>query len=192
MSWEIDKTFECCYGHRVWSQSLNGNYADNLKCACRHQHGHQGKIQVFLTGPDLNDTGMITDFRHLEWLKKFIDTCIDHRFILDIKDPLYNKIIGEDKKLIPVYVPMTNYVAGYDIDLSDIEIDSPEYEYYEGMFLVKFVPTSENLSKWIANIADYRMKELDVAVTRVDWWETPKSRSTYHMPVAVFENGKRM
>ena len=68
----IDKTFEFCYGHRVWTQVLNGEYADNLKCACRHLHGHEGKVQVFLTANDLNESGMITDFRHLECLKTLI------------------------------------------------------------------------------------------------------------------------
>ena len=49
MTWVIDKTIEFCYGHRVWTQKLDGKYADDLKCACRHLHGHEGKVQVYLT-----------------------------------------------------------------------------------------------------------------------------------------------
>lgn len=177
--WIIDKTFEFCYGHRVHTQTLNGEYAADLKCACRHLHGHEGKMQVFLTAPTLDKTGMVTDFRHLEWLKKWINTYIDHQFIIDKNDPLYNQLIG-DKQLVPVLVPDTNFIAGWNVDLSELQPNTPEYEYYEGMFVVNFVPTSENLSEWMANIAESKMSKLGVSVHHIDWWETPKSRSVYY------------
>jgi 6-pyruvoyltetrahydropterin/6-carboxytetrahydropterin synthase len=190
--WVIDKTFEFCYGHRVWTQTLNGKYSDDLKCACRHLHGHEGKVQIFMTGAGLDATGMITDFRHLEWLKKFINLCIDHQFIIDRSDPLYNRIVGNDKLLIPVVLPgYPEYIVGHTIDLSDLIDSTPEYEYYDGLFIVNFVPTSENLSKWIADFTDFKMKDLNVAVSQVDWWETPKSRSCYIRDTAVFEHGVR-
>ena len=192
MKWIIDKTFEFCYGHRVWTQTLNGKYADDLKCACRHRHGHEGKVQVFLTGERLDDTGMITDFRHLEWLKKFINAYIDHRFIADKNDPAFDMMIGKNKKLLPVYVPGTEYIIGYRIDTSELDSKSFEYELDEGVLAVDFVPTSENLSKWMADFVDFKMKDLNVAVEKVDWWETPKSRSTYIRPQALFKDGKRM
>lgn len=176
----IDKTFEFCYGHRVWTQKLNGEYAADLKCACRHLHGHEGKMQVYLTAEKLDQTGMITDFRHLEWLKKFINTYIDHQFIIDRNDPLYDKIIGQDKLLYPVHVPNTDHIAGYHIDLSSLQPDTPEYEYFEGFMVVDFVPTSENLSSWMADLVEVKMKELNVTVHHIDWWETPKSRSVFY------------
>jgi len=176
--WVIDKTFEFCYGHRVHTQTLNGEYAEDLKCACRHLHGHEGKIQVFLTAHGLDKTGMITDFRHLEWLKKWINTNIDHQFLIDKVDPLYGQIIG-DKKLIPVYVPDTNFVAGWKIDLSDLLENTPEYEYYEGFLIIDFVPTSEKLSQWMAELVEAKMNKIGVVVQQIHWWETPKSRSTY-------------
>lgn len=178
MTWVIDKTFEFCYGHRVWTQKLNGEYAADLKCACRHLHGHEGKVQVFLSGTGLDQTGMITDFRHLEWLKQWINTYIDHQFIIDKSDPLYDQIIGK-RNLKPVYVPNTNFVAGWHLDLTGLEENTPEYEYYEGFMVVDFVPTSERLSAWLAEIVEVKMKPLNVWVTQIDWWETPKSRSSF-------------
>jgi 6-pyruvoyltetrahydropterin/6-carboxytetrahydropterin synthase len=177
----IDKTFEFCYGHRVWTQKLNGEYAADLKCACRHLHGHEGKMQVYLKSPsgELDPTGMVTDFRHLEWLKKWINTYIDHQFILDHSDPLYNQLIG-DRKLIPALIPETTHVAGYNIYLGDLEPNTPEYEYYEGFFIVDFVPTSENLSSWMADLVEVKMSKLNVTVDHIDWWETPKSRSVFY------------
>lgn len=178
--WVIDKTFEFCYGHRVWTQKLNGKFAADLKCACRHLHGHEGKMQVYLTGDKLDNTSMVTDFRHLEWLKKWINENIDHQFILDMADPLYDQMVGYSRARIPVYVPDTNYVAGYKLDLDDLPPDSPEYEYYDGFLIVTFVPTSEKLSEWMAELVDVKMCELNVKVDHIDWWETPKSRSVFY------------
>lgn len=177
--WIIDKAFEFCYGHRVWTQKLNGEYAADLKCACRHLHGHEGRMQVHLTASDLDNTGMITDFRHLEWLKKWINEYIDHQFIIDQNDPLYNQLIG-DKSLINAYVPDTSFCAGSTVDLSNLDPNTPEYEYYEGFFIVDFVPTSENLSKWMADLVESKMSKLGVTVDHVTWYETPKSCSVYH------------
>ena len=186
MSWIIDKTFEFCYGHRVWTQELNGEYAADLKCACRHLHGHEGKMQVYLTPNreeigvnSLDKTGMVTDFRHLEWLKKWINTYIDHQFIIDKADPLYGQIVG-DRGLVPVLVPDTDFVAGWHLDLTGLTENTPEYEYYEGFMVVDFVPTSERLSAWMAELVEVKMRKLGVTVHHIDWWETPKSRSSYY------------
>ena len=187
MSWIIDKTFEFCYGHRVWTQELNGEYAADLKCACRHLHGHEGKMQVYLEPNraevginSLDKTGMVTDFRHLEWLKQWINTYIDHQFIIDKADPLYGQIVG-NRALVPVMVPDTNHIAGWHLDLSDLTENTPEYEYYEGFMVVDFVPTSERLSAWMAELVEVKMRKLGVRVHHIDWWETPKSRSVYYM-----------
>lgn len=174
----ISKVFEFAYGHRVHTQCLNGAYSDDLKSACRHLHGHEGKVQVFLSAETLDLTGMITDFRHMEWLKKWINNNIDHQFLLDKNDPLYPSMIG-DKKLIPVLIPESDEIAGWHIDLTDIEVCTPEYEYFEGFFIVNFVPTSENLSKWLAGVINPKMNLLNVWVSRIDWNETPKSCATY-------------
>ena len=122
----------------------------------------------------------VTDFRHTEWLKKFINENIDHQFIIDKDDPLINKLIDVDTKVIPVLVPDTAHVAGWKIDLTDVEPNTPDYEYKEGFFIVDFVPTSENLSSWMAKLVDVKMAGLGVRVHHIDWWETPKSRSVYY------------
>lgn len=198
MYWEIDKTFECCYGHRVWAQKLNGKYSDNLTCKCRFRHGHQGTIRVHLYGEVLDKQGMVTDFRHTEWLKRLIDSFVDHKFIVDKNDPAYDILVGVNKILVPVTLPgHDEYIIGYTILVDEDLLNSSderiaghaEVEY--GTLVVDFIPTSENLSKWIADLVDYKMKELNVAVSKVEWWETPKSRATYHRPKAIFKDGIR-
>lgn len=177
--WKISKTFNLAYGHRVWTQQLNGDFANDLKCACRHLHGHEGKIQVFLSGDELDHTGMITDFRHLEFFKKWIDKFVDHKFIIDKNDPLFQRLVG-DVSLSPITIPGCSTIAGFLVAPDDLGVEgTPEFEMMEGFLIVDFVPTSENLSKWIFVLISEKMRQIDVNCTQVDWWETEKSVSSY-------------
>lgn len=192
MKWTIDKSFDWCYGHRVWSQELNADFtgADGTCLACRHLHGHQGKLKVMLEGDELT-RGMVTDFKHLGWMKTFIDDVLDHKFIMDINDPL---IVHECPEY--TYRPFTSgtgkgpgelkldlskcnhYDEGYWMPRQDIlytDAIQAIREKYEGMVFVDFVPTSENLSAWLLEIARKKMAKLDVKVVAVEFWETPKS-----------------
>ena len=131
--------------------------------------------------PKLDNTGMVTDFRHLEWLKKWINEYIDHQFIIDKNDPLFTRMLGEKVDLVPIFVPDTDHVAGWHIHpLYFANMNGPEQEYYEGFMIVNFVPTSENLSAWMAELVQAKMKKLGVTVHHIDWWETPKSRSVFY------------
>lgn len=84
--YKIAKQFDFCYGHRVWSQSLNPIFSLDSCLKCRHLHGHQGTINIFLEAEELKE-GMVTDFKHLNWFKKWLDDTLDHKFIMDINDP---------------------------------------------------------------------------------------------------------
>lgn len=215
MTWMIDKQFSFCYGHRVWSQELIGDYCEtgDACCKCRHLHGHEGLVHVFLEGEEL-ERGMVTDFKHLGWLKNYLDDNLDHKFIVDRNDPWFEQIINgrlvtgekivevsEDQRqivpvemlqvadgtddtgylrqleLVPAYVPGTELIGGYNLDVS--ELSGPEEEFYEGFFIVDFLPTSEHLSQWVYNVAKAKMDLINVKVSQVDWFETPKSRSSY-------------
>ncbi len=185
--WVIDKTLEFCYGHRVWTQKLDVEFSIDASCKCRHLHGHQAKVQIFLESKNLNDQGMVTDFKHLGWAKKFYDDYIDHKFILDINDPLFEKMTGissgadfdncTKKAMLPGTINHVGWVIA--TEKLALENDSVQREYLDGFFLVDFVPTSENLAAWTHQLIQFKMKKLDVKVSRVDWWETPKSRATY-------------
>lgn len=188
--WVIDKQFSFCYGHRVWTQKLVEEFCEtgDTSCKCRHLHGHEGLVHVFLEGEEL-ERGMVTDFKHLGWLKNFLDDNIDHRFIIDKRDPMFFMLVENLHKdltgkirmpLREVKVPGTDHVAGYEIDLSNVkQVSTPEYETLEGYFIVEFTPTSENLSKWLFDCVQAKMNKLGIKVSQIDWYETPKSRSSY-------------
>lgn len=176
---EISKSIGFDYGHRVWTQKLNSEFSIDDSCVCRHLHGHRAKVDVHLKSDTLDPQGMVTDFKHLGWLKQFLDNYIDHKFILDKNDPLFDKFLGTDyDHLYPIPIPGTKTIVGECVE-PYAPAGTPEYEWYESFFIVDFIPTSENLSKWLHNIVETKMEELNVEVPKIVWWETPTSKSMY-------------
>jgi len=177
MKWQISKQFDFCYGHRVWSQELNTEYSLDDCLMCRHLHGHQGKVLVHMESENL-ENGMVTDFKHLNWFKKFLDDTIDHKFIIDINDPLFPTLLPhyKDKKnLVEMkenyQIPDLNLVKNEEIQIREM---------YEGFIVVNFVPTSENLSAWLLKIVQEKMARIGIKVSHLEYFETPKSRSVVY------------
>jgi len=201
----IDKSFSFCYGHRVHNQRLDTRFTESGDAclACRHLHGHEGLVKVFLEEDYNSDSreisnvekmGMVTDFKHLGWFKNFLDDVLDHKMILDLKDPLLKEecsyLLDDDgefamelvQKMPEGYwVPdltiiretLDKYISSYNFDEKEAQAI---FEKYEGMVFVDFVPTSENLSAWLLEIAQKKMEDLpNVRVKAVEYWETPKS-----------------
>lgn len=181
--WVIAKEFNFCYGHRVWSQELLEDYALTTHCKCRHLHGHEGKIIVHLSGDELTN-GMVVDFNNLNFVKKYIDDYLDHKFIMDINDPL-----------IPHEVPIIDEVGGVEEALEEVHIDMVHLhrirptlltnlplhlkEKYEGLVFVNFVPTSENLCEWFYRVVSNKMKKININVESITFYETPKSSCVF-------------
>lgn len=183
--YKIDKEFNFCYGHRVWTQELNTKYSMDNACACRRLHGHNGLIKVGLEAQELKN-GMVTDFKHLNFFKKILDDDFDHKFIMDINDPLFDLTFSLYKMFL------SDYKNG-----SDIIIDKKFYktinvnalkrynfereitELYEGLVIVDFVPTSENLSKMFYEVVKEKLGDF-AKVSFIDFWETPKSHCRYN------------
>ena len=171
--WEISKEFDFCYGHRVWSQSLNVEFSLDSCLMCRHLHGHQGKAIVYLKASNL-ENGMVTDFKHLNWFKKFLDDVIDHKFIIDINDPLFSTLLPNINKN-----SLISFKEGYKtVNLENFKNEL--LELYESYIIVDFVPTSENISAWLLNIVQDKMDKLNIKVSKIEFLETPKSKSTFY------------
>ena len=195
--WVIDKQFDFCFGHRVWSQELNTKYSLDGCLACRHLHGHQGKVKLFLGANDLNK-GMVTDFKHTNIFKKWLDDVMDHKFVIDVNDPLFSNLAGDilltpDESLSWYENLMVDYNSEYnyarpDLDhiadiLSKLNISDAQkqaiFEKYEGLIVVNFIPTSERLCQWWYEVANKMLNGLGIDVVAVEYWETPKSHCRY-------------
>ena len=190
MRWVIDKSFSFCYGHRVHNQRLDTNFTESGDAclACRHLHGHEGLVKVFLAADTLKND-MVTDFKHLGWMKNFLDDTLDHKFIIDRKDPIFSDLlrhyVDENDEMdcevmhwfaegywVPDLTYITNRLKGKSLSEDQ---KRALLEKYEGIVVVDFVPTSENLCAWLLSIAQKKMAPLGVDVVAVEYWETPKS-----------------
>lgn len=177
MKWQISKQFDFCYGHRVWSQELNTEFSLDDCLMCRHLHGHQGKVLVHMESEKL-ENGMVTDFKHLNWFKKFLDDTIDHKFIIDINDPLFPTLLPHYKNKENLISMKENYRIPNLTTVQNEEIYIQEM--YEGFIIVDFVPTSENLSAWLLKIVQEKMSKIDIKISHLEYFETPKSRSVVY------------
>ena len=85
MPYRVCEEIHFCYGHRLLG--FDG--------PCRHPHGHNARVQVFLKGDRLDSQGMLYEFGHLKrLLKSWIDETLDHRMVLQREDPLVQALQG--------------------------------------------------------------------------------------------------
>ena len=186
----IDKEFNWEGGHRVWSQKLNERYALDTACVCRHLHGHSYRCKIGLSSQTLNN-GMVTDFKHLNFVKSIIDTYLDHKFMLDISDPLFDTIFPDYKDIastpecaytIKDFKGFFKYVDVAHLD-EIFEFKPEELEHIESFVVVDFVPTSENICKFLYELINFELEDLiepaDIKLEFVELWETPKSHCKY-------------
>lgn len=182
---EIKKSFEFDYGHRVWSQNLNKDLSVDDKLVCRHLHGHRGVVEIFLTSDNLRH-GMVTDFKHLNWLKVALDCIADHKFIIDMNDPQFERIVGTafDKLEIQnnhIQIGDKSYYTKTSSIVPPPDAIESAREILEGFTICYFVPTSENLAMWLFKVVNEIMVDNvpGVKVSKVIWRETPKTYAEY-------------
>lgn len=197
--WTITKEFQGCYGHRVYTQQLDAELSCNSPCKCRHFHGHETRILVKLSSDELDERGMVHDFVDLNFIKKFIDDVIDHKLILCDKDPIIKHSFPlidfnfDSANVISYTIDdiITDTIYDYKVTHQEVNLNHSNFsgadpfilETYGGITLVSFVPTSENLSKWMYDIVNWSLSNRlnpGVEVHSVEWFETPKSQSVYY------------
>jgi 6-pyruvoyltetrahydropterin/6-carboxytetrahydropterin synthase len=171
----ISKNFEFDYGHRVHNQLLDKTHSIDDKCVCRHLHGHRGVITVTLCAEVL-ERGMVTDFKHLNWFKEWVNNTLDHKMILDWSDPMRETFVpyseGKPKKV--EYNKETG-IRYFDMT-GEAEVRK---DFYEGNVFVDFVPTSERMCLWLMQILVSHFKDTDIKVMKVEFSETPKTKACY-------------
>lgn len=90
--YRVTETIEFCYGHRLL----------RYKGKCAHLHGHNGRVEIELASPSLNDQSMVADFSDISRIvKEWIDQNLDHRMLLHKDDPLVPLLLKHDE---PVFV----------------------------------------------------------------------------------------
>lgn len=177
--WTITKQFDFCYGHSVYTQSLNVEYSLDDKCVCRHLHGHQGTVLVSMRSTKLDKRGFVCDFKELNWFKKWVDDTLDHKMIIDLNDPGISYIVPIWEKVQAHLKDIGHGAKIVNPDYFKTLTDTRLIELLEGFVFVEFVPTSENLSAWMFSIVDAKMSKIGVITDSIQFFETPKSQSVF-------------
>ena len=80
---KVTKVIHFCYGHRLL------RYAGK----CRHLHGHNARVEIELAAAKLDRRGMVMDFNDVKRkIQGWIDASLDHRMILNARDPVIPKL----------------------------------------------------------------------------------------------------
>lgn len=173
MKWVIDKEFSFEMGHRVWAQKLPHQHLSiTTDCACKHLHGHSYTIKVFLGADKLDDSSMVTDFKNLNFMKRFVDDVLDHKFMIDINDPNFEIITGIHPSVVSNatnFSNLTDFIKDEDPD---------KLLHHTSFVLVDFVPTSENICKYLKLYAQEFIGDI-ANVVALELWETKKSHCRY-------------
>lgn len=103
MSVEVMKEFVFAAGHRL----------PNHEGKCRRLHGHTYTVQVVIGGPQrfeegASDEGMVLDFDKIKAAWRTLDILLDHRFLMDRSDPMFNVLVAnEPESIVPWVGPPT-------------------------------------------------------------------------------------
>jgi 6-pyruvoyltetrahydropterin/6-carboxytetrahydropterin synthase len=62
----------------------SGHYLRNYKGKCENPHGHNYRVLVTLAGEELDEAGLLLDFKLLKTLLRPVVERLDHRMINDI------------------------------------------------------------------------------------------------------------
>ena len=77
--YEITRNLSFCYGHRLL----------NYDGKCKHLHGHNARAVIILEQEELDDRGMLVDFKDIkDVVKKWVDAELDHNMLLCKDDPI--------------------------------------------------------------------------------------------------------
>jgi len=178
MKWVIDKEFSFEMGHRVWAQKLPYQHLSlTTDCACKHLHGHSYTIKVFLGADYLDQSEMVTDFKNLNFMKSFVDDVLDHKFMIDINDPNF-EIITSVSTAFNLSDGFKNFTNLGDWARSIQGISEERQLHLDSFVLVDFVPTSENICRYLKEYAQEFIGDI-ATVTALELWETKKSHCRY-------------
>lgn len=173
MNHSINKSFDFCYGHRVWNQVLS----KNQQCKCRRLHSHESCVEIELKSNELI-RGMVLDFNELKPVKEFIDSVIDHKFLMDISDPLLNEwLLSNNLSMENLSYDVNDYWTVYLP--SNVLFMRHQVEWLESLVVVDFVPTSENLSEWLCQRVLKMLKLPEGVFCQITWHESAKSCAIY-------------
>lgn len=133
-----------------------GHRIPNHKSQCRNLHGHRYRAEVTITGPLVEEDGSS-----------------DEGMVLDFGD-IKNILVEE------IHDPLDHGFMWYEKDKYRRSVTSVTKELKN--IVVDFIPTAENISKWIYEIVNEKLQQKygsELRVSKVRLFETPNSWADY-------------
>jgi 6-pyruvoyltetrahydropterin/6-carboxytetrahydropterin synthase len=91
--YSVTKEVRFCYGHRLLGHSGK----------CRHLHGHNARALIRLESRDLDNLGLVVDFKEIgDYVKSWLDAEIDHNMLLFRADPLLPLLQEAGERVYPM------------------------------------------------------------------------------------------
>ena len=72
------------YEVKIVTQFAAAHRLENFKGKCESLHGHNWKVEVFLGGKDLDQTGLLMDFGEVKARTKQVLEEIDHKYLNEL------------------------------------------------------------------------------------------------------------
>jgi 6-pyruvoyltetrahydropterin/6-carboxytetrahydropterin synthase len=163
MSWLITKTIEIDAGHRI----------PDHNSVCRNIHGHRYRIELAISGSELqqqgSEAGMVTDFGFMKQIMiEHIHKPCDHHLMLYHQDPI-----------LIYFCP--------DVRMEHLtEFEKPFFAVWQStkigyITVCSFIPTAENLAEaWYWAVSAKVTEKLGIQPEYIRVWETPTSSATYY------------
>ena len=98
------------YEVRVEAGFAAGHYLRNYRGKCENPHGHNYKVQVTLRGAELDEAGLLLDFKLLEQVMRPVIDRLDHQMMNDIEP-------------FTTLNPSAENLARYFFDQTNVQLD---------------------------------------------------------------------
>ncbi len=85
----------------------SGHYLRNYRGKCENPHGHNYKVFVTLVGEELDEAGMLLDFKLLKQVMRPTVDYLDHRMINDL-EPFVSEINPSAENLAKYFYQQTS------------------------------------------------------------------------------------
>jgi 6-pyruvoyltetrahydropterin/6-carboxytetrahydropterin synthase len=85
----------------------SGHYLRNYRGKCENPHGHNYKVFVTLVGADLDEAGMLLDFKLLKQVMRPTVEYLDHKMINDL-EPFVSEVNPSAENLARYFYQQTS------------------------------------------------------------------------------------
>lgn len=128
---------------------------------CRHPHGHTYQLEVVLAAEELDENGMVCDYKALSIIVKATLAKFDHAMILNRRDPLCSVLSAQGERLV-------------------VLDDEPTAEVLAKLLFTQLNTAFADAAANASLVAPYRWRR-DCQLVSVRVWETPKTWAEYRV-----------